>query len=68
MRVTTRTKVEACVCVCVCLLDRALRKLLLRDDEQYNASWYQRFLWKLAGEEDINLETRKRKFRWIGHT
>jgi len=25
-------------------------------------------LWKVTGQEDINLETRKRKFRWIGHT
>ena len=26
------------------------------------------FLWKATGQEDINLEIRKRKFRWIGHT
>ena len=25
-------------------------------------------LWKVTGQEDINLEMRKRKFRWIGHT
>jgi hypothetical protein len=25
-------------------------------------------LWIVAGQEDINLEIRKRKFRWIGHT
>jgi hypothetical protein len=25
-------------------------------------------LWKATGQEDINLEIRKRKFRWIGHT
>jgi hypothetical protein len=25
-------------------------------------------LWKVTGQEDINLEVRKRKFRWIGHT
>ena len=25
-------------------------------------------LWKVKGQEDINLEIRKRKFRWIGHT
>jgi hypothetical protein len=25
-------------------------------------------LWKITGQEDINLEIRKRKFRWIGHT
>jgi hypothetical protein len=25
-------------------------------------------LWKATGQESINLETRKRKFRWIGHT
>jgi hypothetical protein len=25
-------------------------------------------LWKVTGQEDINLETRRRKFRWIGHT
>jgi hypothetical protein len=25
-------------------------------------------LWRAAGQEDINLEIRKRKFRWIGHT
>ena len=25
-------------------------------------------LWKVTGQEDINLEIRKRKFRWIGHT
>ena len=24
-------------------------------------------LWKSTGQEDINLEIRKRKFRWIGH-
>ena len=24
--------------------------------------------WKVTGQEDINLEIRKRKFRWIGHT
>ena len=24
-------------------------------------------LWKATGQEDINLEIRKRKFRWIGH-
>ena len=25
-------------------------------------------LWKGAGQEDINVGIRKRKFRWIGHT
>ena len=25
-------------------------------------------LWKVTGQEDINLDIRKRKFRWIGHT
>jgi hypothetical protein len=25
-------------------------------------------LWKLTGQEDINLEIRKIKCRWIGHT
>jgi hypothetical protein len=25
-------------------------------------------LWRAMGQEDINLEIRKRKFRWIGHT
>jgi len=25
-------------------------------------------LWKVTGKEDINVEIRKRKFRWIGHT
>jgi hypothetical protein len=25
-------------------------------------------LWKATGQEDINLEIRKRKFRWISHT
>jgi hypothetical protein len=25
-------------------------------------------LWKVTGQEDTNLETRKRKFTWIGHT
>ena len=25
-------------------------------------------LWKVTGQDDINLEIRKRKFRWIGHT
>jgi hypothetical protein len=25
-------------------------------------------LWREMGQEDINLEIRKRKFRWIGHT
>jgi len=25
-------------------------------------------LWKATGQEDINLEIRKRKFRWIDHT
>ena len=25
-------------------------------------------LWKVTGQKDINLEIRKRKFRWIGHT
>jgi hypothetical protein len=25
-------------------------------------------LWKVTGQEDINLEIRKRIFRWIGHT
>ena len=25
-------------------------------------------LWKVTGQEDINLEIRKRKYRWIGHT
>ena len=25
-------------------------------------------LWKVTGQEDINLEISKRKFRWIGHT
>jgi hypothetical protein len=25
-------------------------------------------LWKVTGQEDINLEIRKRKFTWIGHT
>jgi hypothetical protein len=25
-------------------------------------------LWKVTGQENINLEIRKRKYRWIGHT
>jgi len=25
-------------------------------------------LWKVTGQKDINVEIRKRKFRWIGHT
>jgi hypothetical protein len=25
-------------------------------------------LWKATGQEDISLEIRKRKFRWISHT
>jgi hypothetical protein len=25
-------------------------------------------LWKATGQEDVNFEIRKRKFRWIGHT
>ena len=25
-------------------------------------------LWRATGQEDINLEIRKRKFKWIGHT
>ena len=25
-------------------------------------------LWKVTGQEDLNVEIRKRKFRWIGHT
>ena len=25
-------------------------------------------LWKVTGQEDINVEIRKKKFRWIGHT
>jgi hypothetical protein len=25
-------------------------------------------LWRVTGQEDINLEIRKRKVRWIGHT
>jgi len=25
-------------------------------------------LWKVTEQEDINVETRTRKFRWIGHT
>jgi hypothetical protein len=25
-------------------------------------------LWRVTGQEDINLEIRKIKFRWIGHT
>jgi hypothetical protein len=24
--------------------------------------------WRVTGKENINLEIRKRKFRWIGHT
>jgi hypothetical protein len=27
-----------------------------------------KYLWKVTGQEDINLEIRKRKFRWISHT
>ena len=27
-----------------------------------------KYLWKATGQEDINLEIRKRKFGWIGHT
>jgi len=25
-------------------------------------------LWEVTGQEDINVEIRKRKFRWIGYT
>ena len=25
-------------------------------------------LWRVTGQEDINLEIRKRKLRWLGHT
>ena len=27
-----------------------------------------KYLWTVTGQEDINLEIRKRKLRWIGHT
>jgi hypothetical protein len=27
-----------------------------------------RELWQLSGQSDINMEIRKRKFVWIGHT
>ena len=33
---------------------------------QLTYSYY--ILWKATGQEDINLEIRKRKFRWTGHT
>jgi hypothetical protein len=29
---------------------------------------YNKDLWRVTGQEDINLEIIKRKFRWIGHT
>ena len=25
-------------------------------------------LWKVTGQKDMNVEIRKRKFKWIGHT
>jgi hypothetical protein len=31
-------------------------------------SLYLSGLWKVTGQEDRNVEIRKRKFRWIGHT
>jgi len=31
-------------------------------------SIFNKDLWKVTGQEDINLEIRKRKLRWIGHT
>ena len=39
----------------------------------YKTKWWPNIisnkdLWKATGQEDINLEIRKRKFRWIGHT
>jgi len=30
--------------------------------------YFQQSLWKVTGQEDINLEIKKRKFRRIGHT
>ena len=29
---------------------------------------YNKYLWKVTRQEVINVEKRKRKFRWIGHT
>jgi len=29
---------------------------------------YNKDLWKVTGQEDINIEICKRKFRWMGHT
>ena len=39
---------------------------LFRDNISFIIS--KKDLWKATGQEDINLEIRKRKFRWIGHT
>ena len=30
--------------------------------------FFNKDLWRVTEQEDINLEIRKRKFRWIGHT
>ena len=47
------------------LVNRCLRYIL--------RTWWpniisNKYLWKVTGQEDTNLEIRKRKFRWIGHT
>ena len=47
-------------------VQQALQKYVLR-------TWWPNIisnkdLWKITGQEDINVEIRKRKFRWIGHT
>ena len=34
----------------------------------FDVAFHLSHLWKATGQEDINLEIRKRKFRWIGHT
>jgi hypothetical protein len=32
------------------------------------AGYFTNHLWSITGQEDINLEISKRKFRWFGHT
>ena len=54
-------------------IQRKIQTFLNRCQRYALRIWWQNIisdkdLWKVTGQEDINVEIRNRKFRWIGHT
>jgi len=68
-KLTNTVILPALISGCSQLVGRELNSALLF----FKSVWWPNIIsdkdmWKVTGQEDINVEIRKRKFRWIGHT